>query len=259
MQDNNDIRLNAINKSYQKGDNTVVVHDDFNLTIKSGEFVALMGPSGLGKSTLLHLMGGLDQPTHGEVYVGGQRIDNLPQKKLTKWRAENIGFIFQAHHLLPVLSAQGNVELPLALTPLNRKQRKQHASLALQLVSMSERADHYPKELSGGQEQRVAIARAIVSDPKILLCDEPTGNLDRKTADEILALLAKLNSDSGKTIVMVTHDHKAAEYATRVINLESYILPQNNELSQNNSPSQNNELSKDIKAQCGEFSIGTSL
>ncbi len=252
MQNTNDIILKAINKSYQKGDNTVVVHDDFNLTIKSGEFVALMGPSGLGKSTLLHLMGGLDQPTQGEVLIGGQRIDNLPQKKLTQWRAENIGFIFQSHHLLPVLTAQGNVELPLALTPLNRKQRKQHASMALQLVSMSERADHYPKELSGGQEQRVAIARAIVSDPKILLCDEPTGNLDRKTADEILALLAKLNSDSGKTIVMVTHDHKAAEYASRVINLESYIL------SQNNSLSKNEELLQNIEPEVDDISIGAS-
>jgi putative ABC transport system ATP-binding protein len=230
---NTDIILKAINKSFQKGNNTVVVHDNFNLTIKSGEFVALMGPSGLGKSTLLHLMGGLDQPTHGEVCIGELRIDNLSQKKLTQWRAENIGFIFQSHHLLPVLTAQGNVELPLALTPLNRKQRKKHASIALQLVNMSDRTSHYPKELSGGQEQRVAIARAIVSDPQILLCDEPTGNLDRKAADEILALLAKLNSDSGKTIVMVTHDNKAAEYASRVLNLESYIDNQKNTLSDN--------------------------
>lgn len=231
MSENNDIVLKAINKSYQKGNNTVVVHDDFNLTIKSGEFVALMGPSGLGKSTLLHLMGGLDQPTRGEVFIGEQRIDNLSQKKLTRWRAESIGFVFQAHHLLPVLSAQDNVELPLALTSLNKKQRKEHASMALKLVSMSERADHFPKELSGGQEQRVAIARAIVSDPKILLCDEPTGNLDRKAADDVLALLAKLNSDLGKTIVMVTHDNKAAEYATRVINLETYITAKDIELS----------------------------
>jgi len=233
MNQNNDITLKAINKSYQKGDNTVVVHNDFNLTIKSGEFVALMGPSGLGKSTLLHLMGGLDKPTHGEVIIGQQRIDNLSQKQLTQWRAENIGFVFQSHHLLPVLTAQDNVELPLALTSLNKAQRKQHAKIALQLVNMSERAHHYPKELSGGQEQRVAIARAIVSDPQILLCDEPTGNLDRKTADEILALLARLNSDSGKTIVMVTHDNKATEYATRVIDLESYIMAENTVLAQN--------------------------
>lgn len=239
---NTDIILKAINKSYQKGDSTVVVHNDFNLTIKSGEFVALMGPSGLGKSTLLHLMGGLDKPTQGEIYIGHQRIDNLSQKQLTQWRADNIGFVFQSHHLLPVLSAQGNVELPLALTPLNQKQRKQHASMALQLVNMSERANHYPKELSGGQEQRVAIARAIVSDPQILLCDEPTGNLDRKTADEILALLAKLNSDSGKTIVMVTHDIKAADYATRVIDLESYLLAKNKEQPENKALALDNVL-----------------
>jgi putative ABC transport system ATP-binding protein len=228
MHDSHSITLKAINKSYQKGNNTVVVHDNFNLTIESGEFVALMGASGLGKSTLLHLMGGLDQPTSGEVIIGSQRIDNLKQAQLTQWRAENIGFIFQAHHLLPVLSAQGNVELPLALTSLKKKQRQEHASYALQLVGMSERANHYPKELSGGQEQRVAIARAIVSDPHLLLCDEPTGNLDRNTADEILALLAQLNRDFGKTIVMVTHDKKAADYASRVINLESYIAAQNN-------------------------------
>ncbi|MFT5758364.1 MAG: putative ABC transport system ATP-binding protein [Alteromonadaceae bacterium] len=225
----NNIVFTDINKSYSKGDNTVVVHDKFNLTIESGEFVALMGPSGLGKSTLLHLMGGLDKPTSGSVEIGGQRIDDLSESKLTRWRAENIGFIFQAHHLLPVLSAQGNVELPLSLTPLNRKQRQQHAATALALVGMAARAHHFPRELSGGQEQRVAIARAIVSDPKILLCDEPTGNLDRKTADEILVLLAKLNKDFGKTIVMVTHDAKAAEYASRVINLEEYIAKGVNE------------------------------
>ncbi len=233
MKNKHNITLNNINKSYQKGNNTVVVHDNFNLTIESGEFVALMGPSGLGKSTLLHLMGGLDQPTQGEVIIGTQRIDNLKQAALTQWRAENIGFVFQSHHLLPVLSAQGNVELPLALTPLNKKQRQEHASYALELVGMSERANHYPKELSGGQEQRVAIARAIVSDPHILLCDEPTGNLDRKTADEILALLTQLNRDFGKTIVMVTHDKKAADYASRVINLESYIFePKNIEVGE---------------------------
>lgn len=227
MQKNNQnkiaIQLNQINKSYQKGTNNVVVHDDFNLSIAEGEFVALMGPSGLGKSTLLHLIGGLDLPTSGNVIIGDQRIDTLSEGKLSIWRAENIGFVFQSHHLLPVLTAQGNVELPLLLTPLNSKQRKQHASLALRLVGMEERAKHLPNELSGGQEQRVAIARAIVSDPKIILCDEPTGNLDRKTADEILTLLATLNRDFGKTIVMVTHDLRASEYASRVINLEQYM------------------------------------
>ncbi len=217
------IELKQINKSYQKGSNNVVVHDNFNLSIAEGEFVALMGPSGLGKSTLLHLIGGLDLPTSGSVIIGAQRIDTLSEGKLSTWRAENIGFVFQSHHLLPVLTAQGNVELPLLLTPLDNKQRKQHASLALRLVGMEERAKHLPKELSGGQEQRVAIARAIVSDPKIILCDEPTGNLDRKTADEILSLLTTLNKDYGKTIVMVTHDLRASEYASRVINLEQYI------------------------------------
>lgn len=227
MQKNNQnkiaIQLNKINKSYQKGNNKVVVHDNFNLSIAEGEFVALMGPSGLGKSTLLHLIGGLDLPTSGSVIIGDQRIDTLSEGKLSTWRAEHIGFVFQSHHLLPVLTAQGNVELPLLLTPLDSKQRKQHASLALRLVGMEERAKHLPKELSGGQEQRVAIARAIVSDPKIILCDEPTGNLDRKTADEILTLLATLNRDFGKTIVMVTHDLRASEYASRVINLEQYM------------------------------------
>jgi putative ABC transport system ATP-binding protein len=217
------IQLHKINKSYQKGSNNVVVHDDFNLSIAEGEFVALMGPSGLGKSTLLHLIGGLDLPTSGSVTIGEQRIDTLSEGKLSTWRAEKIGFVFQSHHLLPVLTAQGNVELPLLLTPLNSKQRKQHASLALRLVGMEDRAQHLPKELSGGQEQRVAIARAIVSDPQIILCDEPTGNLDRKTADEVLTLLATLNKDFGKTIVMVTHDLRASEYASRVINLEQYV------------------------------------
>lgn len=219
---NNDINLQQISKSYQKADNTVLVHSQLNLQIKAGEFVALMGPSGVGKSTILHLIGGLDQPTQGAVFIGTQRIDLLSQKQLTRWRAENIGFVFQAHHLLPVLTAQANVELPLVLTALNAKQRQQHAKFALNLVGMSDRANHYPKELSGGQEQRVAIARAIVSDPPIILCDEPTGNLDRASAQAILGLLAKLNTELGKTIVMVTHDHKASDYASRVINLESY-------------------------------------
>ncbi len=219
----NTIQLKAINKTYTKGASQVVVHNNFNLTIESGEFVAIMGASGLGKSTLLHLIGGLDNATSGEIIIGEQHIEQFNESQLTQWRSENIGFIFQAHHLLPVLTAQGNVELPLALTPLNKKQRQQHAATALALVNMSDRAKHLPKELSGGQEQRVAIARAIVSDAKILLCDEPTGNLDRNTADEILSLLAKLNQDFGKTIIMVTHDLKAAEYASRVIDLEIYL------------------------------------
>lgn len=220
---NIDIELNAISKIYTKGNNKVVVHQDFNMSVKAGEFVALMGPSGLGKSTLLHLMGGLDRATSGAITVAGARIDQLNESRLTQWRAQNIGFIFQSHHLLPVLSAEANVELPLALTSLNKPQRKKHVEAALALVNMTERAKHFPKELSGGQEQRIAIARALVTDPKILLCDEPTGNLDRKTADEILALLAQLNKEFNKTIVMVTHDLKAADYATQVLNLEDLI------------------------------------
>ena len=223
MQPVNDIELNNISKVYQKGSNKVTVHQDFTMKIKAGEFIALMGPSGLGKSTLLHLMGGLDRPSAGEVVVAGTNIEKLNESKLTQWRADNIGFVFQSHHLLPVLTARGNIELPLALTSLNKTQRKQHVDTALALVNMSERGEHLPRELSGGQEQRVAIARALVSDPKILLCDEPTGNLDRQTADEILSLLAQLNSQFNKTIVMVTHDLKAAEYATQVLNLEDLI------------------------------------
>jgi len=219
----NYIELSSVKKFYRKGRNQVHVLRDFNLTIKQGDFVALMGPSGLGKSTLLNMIGGLDKPSSGQVSVNNQHIEQLSEKQLTRWRAENIGFVFQSHHLLPVISAQANVELPLSLTSLNSQQRKQQASLALDLVGMSARASHLPKELSGGQEQRVAIARAIATDPNILLCDEPTGNLDRKTACEILALLKTLNQKFGKTIIMVTHDLMAADYATRVINLEKYI------------------------------------
>jgi len=223
MKNNNCIELKAIDKNYRKGQNLIEVLTDFNLTIKQGEFVALMGPSGLGKSTLLHMIGGIDKPTSGQIIINEANIDTFSERQLTAWRAENIGFVFQSHHLLPVLSAQANVELPLSLTPLNHKQRKHHAKIALELVGMADRVGHLPKELSGGQEQRVAIARAIVSDPKILLCDEPTGNLDRVTANEILSLLSMLNKKFGKTIVMVTHDTKAAEYASRVIILEQYI------------------------------------
>jgi putative ABC transport system ATP-binding protein len=217
------IQLENISKFYQKGSSQVTVHQQFNLSVAQGEFVAIMGPSGLGKSTLLHLMGGLDRPSSGEIIVNNCNLSKLSERQLTRWRAENIGFVFQAHHLLPVLTAQANVELPLMLTHLNAKQRQQHANTALSLVNMQQRAEHLPKQLSGGQEQRVAIARAIVSDPNILLCDEPTGNLDRRSADDILALLTQLNQTFGKTIVMVTHDVKAADYATRVINLEQYI------------------------------------
>ncbi|WP_019676173.1 ABC transporter ATP-binding protein [Arsukibacterium perlucidum] len=219
----NGIALQNISKIYHKGSNKVVVFNDLNITIDKGEFVALMGPSGSGKTTALHLMGGLDRPTAGEVLVGNKVISKSSEAELTRWRARHVGFIFQSNHLLPVLSAFANVELPLALTRLNKVERRKQVATALALVGMSERANHLPRELSGGQEQRVAIARAIVSDPDILLCDEPTGNLDRKTADAILSLLHILNRDFGKTIVMVTHDAKAADVATRVINLEQTI------------------------------------
>ncbi|WP_333608760.1 ABC transporter ATP-binding protein [Arsukibacterium sp.] len=219
----NGIALKNISKIYHKGSNKVVVFNDLNMTINKGEFVALMGPSGSGKTTALHLMGGLDRPTAGEVLVGNKVISKSSEAELTRWRARHVGFIFQSNHLLPVLSAFANVELPLALTRLNKVERRKQVATALALVGMSERANHLPRELSGGQEQRVAIARAIVADPDILLCDEPTGNLDRKTADAILSLLHILNRDFGKTIVMVTHDAKAADVATRVINLEQVI------------------------------------
>jgi putative ABC transport system ATP-binding protein len=179
-----------------------------------------MGPSGSGKTTLLNLIGGLDQPTAGEVLVGGKRIDKLPSGELAHWRAHNVGFVFQFYNLMPVLTAEGNVELPLLLTKLTAAQRKKNAAVALQVVGLADRAKHKPRELSGGQEQRVAIARALVSDPQLLVCDEPTGDLDRKTADEILGLLQVLNREHGKTIVIVTHDPKAAEFARRTLHLE---------------------------------------
>jgi putative ABC transport system ATP-binding protein len=190
------------------------------LEIGRGERVALMGASGSGKTTLLNLIGGLDQPTSGEISIDGKRIDNLGGGALAKWRSSNVGFVFQFYNLMPVLTAQGNVELPLLLTKLNAAQRKRNTEVALQVVGLGDRAKHKPRELSGGQEQRVAIARAIVSDPSLLVCDEPTGDLDRKTADEILTLLQTLNREHGKTIVMVTHDPLAAGYAKRTLHLD---------------------------------------
>ena len=195
-----------------------------DLDIAAGDFVALMGPSGSGKTTLLNLIGGLDTPSTGSITVDGQRIDQMNSGELAKWRSANVGFVFQFYNLLPMLSALKNVELPLLLTSLSAAQRKRNAEIALQLVGLGERVHHKPKELSGGQEQRVAIARAIVSDPKLLVCDEPTGDLDRQTADEILRLLQTLNREHGKTIVMVTHDPKAAEYARRQLHLDKGTL-----------------------------------
>jgi putative ABC transport system ATP-binding protein len=191
-----------------------------NLDIDQGSFVALMGPSGSGKTTLLNLIGGLDAPTGGSIMIGATRIDRLSETGLAKWRARSVGFVFQFYNLLPMLSARKNVEVPLLLTRLSRAQRKSNASVALQLVGLGERAAHKPAELSGGQQQRVAIARAIVSDPELLVCDEPTGDLDRQSATEVLSLLQQLNREYGKTIVMVTHDPKAAEYASIVLNLD---------------------------------------
>ena len=214
------IRLTDVSKNYRKGRELVRVLDGISLAIENGDFVGLMGPSGSGKTTLLNLLGGLDKPTTGDVEVDGRNISRLSTGALAKWRASNIGFIFQFYNLLPVLTAARNVGLPLLLTSLSASQRKKHVNTALQLVGLADRAKHYPRELSGGQEQRVAIARAIVSDPPILLCDEPTGDLDRATADEIMSLLQRLNRDYGKTIVMVTHDPRAASFAHRVLHLD---------------------------------------
>ncbi|MEZ5545376.1 MAG: ABC transporter ATP-binding protein [Lysobacteraceae bacterium] len=214
------VKIAGVTKSYQRGKQSVEVLHGVDLSIPKGDFVALMGPSGSGKTTLLNLIGGLDTPSGGSVAVGGQRIDQYSAGQLAKWRAQHVGFVFQFYNLLPVLTAQANVELPLLLTRMGAAERAKRAKIALTLVGLADRADHKPKELSGGQEQRVAIARAIVTDPTLLVCDEPTGDLDRKTADEILTLLQTLNREHGKTIVMVTHDPKAAEYAARTVHLD---------------------------------------
>ncbi len=218
------VQVRNVTKVYERGKQKVEVLHGLTLDIPKGDFVALMGPSGSGKTTLLNLIGGLDQPSSGEISVGGSRIDKLKSGQLAQWRAHNVGFVFQFYNLMPVLSAEGNVELPLLLTKLSSAQRKKNVAVALQVVGLSDRAKHKPKELSGGQEQRVAIARALVSDPQLLVFDEPTGDLDRKTADEILGLLQVLNREHGKTIVMVTHDPKAAEFARRILHLEKGTL-----------------------------------
>ena len=212
--------LKGVSKKFVKGKETITVFEHLDMTIARGEFVAIMGPSGSGKTTLLNMLGGVDQPTTGEITFDGSRVDTLSENQLAKWRANNIGFIFQFYNLMPMLNAARNVELPLLLTRLGSKQRKQNVATALELVNLSDRAKHMPKEMSGGQQQRVAIARALVSDPKLLLCDEPTGDLDRETADEILGMLKLLNEKFEKTIVMVTHDPAAAEYAQRTLHLD---------------------------------------
>ena len=220
------VRLRAVTKDYRRGAETVQVLRKLDLDIPSGDFLALMGPSGSGKSTLLNLIGGLDRPSAGSIEIAGKRIDAMSEGELGRWRARNVGFIFQMYNLLPVLSAERNVELPLLLTSLSASERRKRVQAALALVGLTERAKHKPRELSGGQEQRVGIARAIVSDPTILLCDEPTGDLDRKSGDEILELLQALNEQQGKTIVMVTHDPHAAERARRVLHLDKGQLEQ---------------------------------
>ena len=204
-----------VTKIYERGKEKLEVLSGINLDIEEGDFLALMGPSGSGKTTLLNLIGGLDHPSGGTITVGGLNLNDMSDRALAKWRSENVGYIFQFYNLLPVLSAQRNVELPLLLTRLSRGQRQKNAMVALEIVGLTDRAKHKPGELSGGQQQRVAIARALVADPKLLVCDEPTGDLDRETADEILNLLEVLNREHGKTIIMVTHDPKAAEHAQR--------------------------------------------
>ena len=218
------VEIRQLTKSYLRGKQVLEVLHGIDLDIPEGDFVALMGPSGSGKTTLLNLIGGIDSPTSGLLKIDDQRIDELSGNALAAWRADTVGFIFQSYNLMPVLSAQKNVELPLLLTDMSAAERKHRASIALQLVGILDRAGHKPNELSGGQQQRVAIARALVSDPRILICDEPTGDLDRKTADEVLTLLQQLNREFGKTIVMVTHDPKAAEYAKHTVHLDKGTL-----------------------------------
>lgn len=214
------VSVEGVDRAFQRGTEKISVLQNLSLQIRRGEFLALMGPSGSGKSTLLNLLGALDRPTRGTVSIGGERIDRLPDRKLAAWRARHVGLVFQFYNLLPVLTAERNVELPLLLTPLSRSQRKRHVALALKVVGLSHRARHFPRQLSGGEQQRVGIARAIVTDPTLLLCDEPTGDLDRKSGDEILDLLQALNRQHGKTIIMVTHDPHASARASHVVYLE---------------------------------------
>jgi putative ABC transport system ATP-binding protein len=218
------VSVNKVVKRYWRGKQAVEVLHNLDLQIPAGQFVALMGPSGSGKTTLLNLIGGLDKPTQGEVIVGGERIDRLSGGQLAKWRSRHVGFVFQFYNLMPTLSAEANVELPLLLTKLSSKQRKANVAAALELVGLTDRRKHKPNELSGGQQQRVAIARAIVADPTLLVCDEPTGDLDRESAEEVLGLLQMLNREQGKTIIMVTHDPKAAEFASRIVHLDKGAL-----------------------------------
>ena len=214
------VDIDGVEKVFHRGSEAIHVLKDLHLKVSAGEFLALMGPSGSGKSTLLNLIGGLDRPTNGKVIVAGERVDELSDHGLAVWRARHIGFVFQLYNLLPVLTAERNVELPLLLTHLSRTERKKHVETAMAVVGLSHRAKHYPRTLSGGEQQRVGIARAIVTDPTLLLCDEPTGDLDRKAGDEILDLLQALNREHGKTIIMVTHDPHASVRAGRTVYLD---------------------------------------
>jgi putative ABC transport system ATP-binding protein len=218
------VEVQGVSKAYQRDSLTVPVLDDVSFTIDEGEFLALMGPSGSGKTTLLNLLAGLDAPTTGSVRVAGEEVTSLKGKQLAAWRARHVGFIFQLYNLIPVLTALQNVELPLLLTPLKRKERREHAETALKVVGLEDRMHHFPRQLSGGQEQRVGIARAIVTDPTLILADEPTGDLDARSAEEILTLLARLNREYHKTIVMVTHDPHAADQAQRALHLDKGTL-----------------------------------
>ena len=223
------ISLESVTKKYNRGSIEIPVLSKIDLEIGKGEFLALMGPSGSGKSTLLNLIAGIDKPTSGHILVDGKDITRLSEKALAAWRARHIGFIFQLYNLIPVLTAAENVELPLLLTNLSKKSRRDHVKTALSVVGLEERSGHYPRQLSGGQEQRVAIARAIVTDPTVLVADEPTGDLDAKSADEILDLLKRLNEEFGKTIVMVTHDPRASNHAHAVLHLEKGVLAETGE------------------------------
>jgi putative ABC transport system ATP-binding protein len=213
------VRVDGVEKIFHRSSEDIHVLSDLSLQVATGEFLALMGPSGSGKSTLLNLIGGLDRPTKGTVHVAGDRLDQLSDRQLAAWRARHIGFVFQLYNLMPVLTAERNVELPLLLTHLSKAERKKHVETALAMVGLSHRAKHYPRTMSGGEQQRVGIARGIVTDPTLLLCDEPTGDLDRKSGDEILNLLQALNREHGKTIVMVTHDPHASARASRTVHL----------------------------------------
>jgi putative ABC transport system ATP-binding protein len=214
------IDIRRASKRFVKGRETITIFDKLELVINEGDFVAIMGPSGSGKTTLLNLLGGIDRATEGQITFGAARLDQLTESQLSGWRAANVGFIFQFYNLMPMLNAARNVELPLLLTKLGKADREKRVKTALDIVGLGDRAKHFPREMSGGQQQRVAIARAIVADPRMLLCDEPTGDLDRKTADEILSMLQLLNREMGKTIIMVTHDPEAARYASRVLHLD---------------------------------------